>query len=83
MSSALEKLSAKIILESGLVQQDTKGNAGWERIKKFATKYLSADSETSQVETYRRALHGTMEALSVSVGHRGWTSLTRVYSETS
>ena len=68
MNSALEKLSAKIILESGLVQKDTKGNAGWERIKRFATKYMSADSEKSQVETYRQALRDAMQALSVSAG---------------
>jgi ABC-type glutathione transport system ATPase component len=70
MSSALEKLSVKIILESGLVQQDTKGNPGWERIKHFTTKYLSADSEKAQVETYRQALRDAMQALSVSMDDR-------------
>jgi hypothetical protein len=72
MNSALEKLSAKIIVDSGLVQQETKGNPGWEKIKIFATRYISVDSEKSQVETYRQALRDAMQALSVSVGDRKW-----------
>jgi hypothetical protein len=68
MDSALEKLSAKIILESGLVQEDTNGDAGWEKIKNFTTMYQSANSEKTQVETYRQALRDAMQALSMSAG---------------
>jgi hypothetical protein len=64
----LEKLAAKIILDSGLVQQNATEDAGWDRIKIFTTKYIGAESEKLKIETYRQDLRDAMQMLSVSVG---------------
>jgi hypothetical protein len=60
-------------VESGLVRQDTKGHAGWEKIKRFTIAYMSADSMKSKIEAYHKALRDAMQALIVSVGGRRWT----------
>jgi hypothetical protein len=67
-------LTAKILYESGLVQQDTKGNAGWEKIKKFATTYIAADSEKSKIGTYRQELRDAMDMLSVGASEQARTN---------
>jgi hypothetical protein len=72
---ALEKLTAKIILESGLVRQNSTGDVGWDKIKEFATAYLGADSAKLQIEAYRQELRDAMQILSVSVREQKWPLL--------
>jgi hypothetical protein len=66
----LEELTAKIIVESGLVQQNPMGDTGWNKIKRFTAKYRGVESEKSKVETYRQELRDAMQMLSVSVSER-------------
>jgi hypothetical protein len=70
----LEKLTAKIIVESGLGQQNSMGDAGWDRIKRFTAKYRGVSSEKLKVETYRQELRDAMQMLSVSVSLQERTS---------
>jgi len=81
----LEKLTAKIILESGLVKATATPNTGWDRIKRFTTAYLEADSSKSHIETYRQELRDAMQMLIVSVNmnEQGCTLLTKLHSNAS
>jgi hypothetical protein len=75
---ALGKLAAKIIVESGSVRQNSTGDAGWDRIKRFTTAYLGADSAKLQIEAYRQELRDAMQTLSVSMSERKWPLLTGI-----
>jgi hypothetical protein len=78
LSRTLEGLAATIILESGVVRQNSTGDTRWDRIKGFTDAYLRADSVKSQIETYRQELRDAMLKLSVSVREREWPLLTEI-----
>jgi hypothetical protein len=79
----LGKLTAKIIVESGLIQQNSMGDAGWDRIKMFITKYRGASSEQLKIEAYRQELRDAMQMLSVSEIERERTLLIGICSISS
>jgi hypothetical protein len=52
------------------------GDAGWDRIKRFTTKYIGVEYEKLQIDTYRQELRDAMQMLTVSVvGGNGLSSL--------
>ncbi|KIM22150.1 hypothetical protein M408DRAFT_28960 [Serendipita vermifera MAFF 305830] len=59
-SETLEKFAAKIMVEGGLVNKNAPETSNWEKIKKFATRALNAESEQGSMEGYTNQLAEAM-----------------------
>ena len=69
VNRALERMTAKIFQESGLLVENAPKNSLWGRIRTFTARYLDVESERGDIEGYTVQLRHSMEQFKVCLNH--------------
>ena len=64
---ALEQLAARIMEQSGVVQKESPEEGALNRIKKFANRFLNANSDVDDIVEYGRELNTILNDVQVRI----------------
>jgi hypothetical protein len=75
LDSALEEMTANILVHSGLMEIEIPNVSRWDDIEKFTKQFWKAGQEQQKMQEYRTRLSGAIQDLMVSWQYRFWSCL--------